>query len=89
MSSNSAIHNTFTEKNRFTIDDVGNIGISQNKALFNTNEIGTNVTTENIFDNEENRKKLLENVDPFDVYVIGNNVIRIFGQPIPIFTVKN
>lgn len=85
---NSSSHNTFSSKNRYTIDDVGNIGISGGKSLFNTSEIGGNTTTDSILSEEENQKYFFNNVQYLDQYVIGNNIIKINGQPIPIFSAK-
>lgn len=86
---NSSSHNTFSANNRYTIDDVGNIGISQGKSLFNTAEIGNNTDTDSILSITENRDLLFNNVEYLDQYVIGNNIIKILGQPIPIFSAKN
>lgn len=85
---NSASHNTFSSNNRYTIDDVGNIGISQGKSTFNTAEIGANNDTDSVLSIEENRELLFNNVKYLDQYVIGNNIIKLYGQPVPILSVK-
>lgn len=81
--------NYFKPTNRFTRDDVGNIGITDSKGLFNSNEVGTNTDTISILKVEQNKQYFINNTDTYDIYFFANNVIVINGQKIPKFSLKN
>lgn len=80
--------NFFTEDNNFTVDDFGNIGQTMPHGTFNTNKIGTNTNTTQIIGIEANQKYFYDNVKPLEVYYLGNNILKLLGQPIPRYTIK-
>ncbi len=80
--------NYFKPNNRFTRDDVGNIGITDSKGLFNSNEVGTNTNTLDIIKIDQNKHLFTGNFQSLDSYYFKNNVININGQPIPKFSLK-
>ena len=80
--------NYFKPNNRFTRDDVGNIGITDSKGLFNSNEVGTNTNTLDIIKIDQNKHLFTGNFQSLDSYYFKNNVININGQPRPKFSLK-
>lgn len=68
--------------NSFTVDEFGNIGRTMPEGTFNSNEIGTNIDTKTIIRVKENMDILLRGSEPLEIYYVGNNIIKIFGQPL-------
>jgi hypothetical protein len=66
--------------NAFTVDEFGNIGRTMKDGTFNSNEIGTNTDTKTIIQVKENMDILTSGSRPLEVYYLGNNIIKIFGQ---------
>ena len=68
--------------NDFTIDEFGNIGRTVKDGTFNSNEIGTNTDTKTIIQVKENMDILATGSQPLEIYYLGNNIIKMFGQPL-------
>ena len=68
--------------NNFTIDEFGNIGRTMLDGTFNSNEVGTNTDTKTIIQVKENMDILMCGSQPLEIYYLGNNIIKMFGQPL-------
>lgn len=74
--------NFYDRINNFTIDEFGNIGRTIKDGTINSNEIGTNVDTRNVIQVKENMDYLLQGSQMYEIYYLGDNIIKMFGQPI-------
>lgn len=79
-------HFLYQEDNKYKFDSFGNVGEPTNLDVVVNDEVGTDVDVLEIIKN--NKSFFYDNIKHMDCYFFNEHVIRLLGQPIPIYTMK-
>lgn len=74
------------ENNKYRFDSFGNIGEPTDLDVVVNDRIGTDVNVLDVI--KDNKQYFYDNIKHLNCYVFSEHVIRLFGQPVPIYTIK-
>lgn len=74
------------ENNRYRFDAFGNVGEPSELEVVVNDRIGTDVNVLDVIKN--NRQYFYNNIKHLNCYVFNEHIIRLLGQPVPIYTIK-
>lgn len=80
-------HFLYQENNRYKCDSFGNIGEPTELDVVVNDRIAPEVDVLEIIKN--NKQYFYNNIKHMECYFFNEHVIRLLGQPIPIYSVKN
>lgn len=72
--------------NRYRFDSFGNVGEPTELDVVVNDRIGTEINT--LDDIKDNKQYFYNNIKHLNCYFFDGNIIRLLGQPLPIYSIK-